>query len=375
MVLTFLCLAGLFIWLAIFAIGAWRTREVFEAGSGGASLDDVTVLIPARNEAETLPLCLRSLADQGEGLNIIVIDDQSSDMTFRIARNALAGRAQVIAGTALPEGWTGKLWALEQGRREVTTHWALLLDADIELQPGVVAALLTRARREGLQFISLMAALRMESFWEKLLMPAFVYFFKLLYPFAWANDPRFPRVAAAAGGCILVDVRVLQQVGGFGSLRGALIDDCALASRVKAQGFRTWIGLTHAVRSLRRYQTLRPIWDMVARSAFTQLHYSLALLLALTALFAVAFLIPPLALLVAPPAAAWLALAALGAMLATYLPVLNYYRRSPLWALAMALVAVLYLMMTWSSAYRYWRGQRSAWKGRGYNRTLDSTAY
>ena len=380
-----LTLASLSIWLAIAAIGAWRTREVFDAEMPEAtgevvSLDDVTVLIPARNEAETLPFCLRALAAQGEGLRIIVIDDQSSDLTFKFARNALAGRAQVIAGTPPPQGWTGKLWALEQGRREVTTRWVLLLDADIELQPGIVAALLAKARRDSLHFISLMAALRMESFWEKLLLPAFVYFFKLLYSFRWANDARHTKVAAAAGGCILVEARVLEQIGGFAALRGALIDDCALAGRVKAQGFRTWIGLTHAARSMRGYQSLRPVWDMVARSAFTQLHYSATLLIAVTALLAVAYIVPPLALLAAPsigtpPGAAWLALAALVAMLVTYLPVLRYYRRSPWWALFMPLIALMYLAMTWSSAYRYWRGQRSAWSGRSYSKTLDSTTY
>jgi hopene-associated glycosyltransferase HpnB len=227
-------------WLALLALPwrPWLIRETLDAEQPrqDSDLSDVTALIPARDEADTLPLTIRALARQGDGLQIVVVDDQSQDGTAELVSDVGPTRTRVVPGTPLPAGWKGKLWALEQERRQGETRLILLLDADIELRPGIMAALRAKLQRDKLQFVSLMALLRTESFWEKLLMPAFVYFFKLLYPFRLANDPGCTRMAAAAGGCILLEASVLEQIGGFASLRGALIDDCALAARVKERG-------------------------------------------------------------------------------------------------------------------------------------------
>jgi len=343
----------------------WSTRERIEVDLQFAlavDLSEVTVLIPARNEADVIGATLAGLQQQGNGLRVFVIDDQSSDATAQHA--AAYPDTRVISGQPLPEGWVGKLWALEQGKAHVTTVLTLLLDADIQLQPGMLAALLEKKQSEGRHFVSLMAYLRPMSVWDRLLLPVFVYYFKLLYPFALSNS-RFRHVAAAAGGCILVDTEVLQHIGAFASLRNALIDDCTLARQVKRAGYRTWIGLSHGVVSLRPYGTLRAIHDMVARSAFTQLGYSAVLLLVVTVVFAFAYGVP-LILLHSPHVwlLAWIAWAA---MALSYVPMLRYYRMSPLWALFLPLSAVIYLGMTWSSAIRYWRGVRSRWKERTYN--------
>jgi hopene-associated glycosyltransferase HpnB len=347
----------------------WSTRERIEADTDaarGAELGEITVLIPARNEAEVIGATLSGLQAQGGGLHVVVVDDQSTDATAQIA--ASYANTQVIGGKPLPSGWAGKLWALEQGKAEVRTPLTLLLDADIELRPGLLAALLRHKRAQGLHFVSLMADLRRTSFWDRLLLPAFVYYFKLLYPFALSNS-RFRHVAAAAGGCVLVDTAALQQVGAFGSLRGALIDDCTLARQIKRAGYRTWVGLSRGVVSLRPYGNLRSIHDMVARSAFTQLYYSNLLLLLVTLIFAAAYWLPLAALFL--PGARGLAAAALLAMALGYWPTLRYYGMSPLWLLLTPLGASLYLAMTWSSAIRFWRGVRSRWKDRVYE-TLGS---
>ncbi len=349
----------------------WSTRERIEAdvdAGRAAGLNRITVLIPARNEAEVIGATLAGLQAQGESLSVVVVDDQSTDGTGRIA--AAFPNTRVVGGKPLPPGWAGKLWALQQGLAEVETPLTLLLDADIELRPGLLAALLRQKQAQGLHFVSLMADLRRTGFWDRLLLPAFVYYFKLLYPFALSNS-RFRHVAAAAGGCVLVDTAALYNVGAFASLRGALIDDCTLAGQIKTAGYRTWIGLSRGVLSLRPYGALRPIHDMVARSAFTQLHYSSLLLLLVTAIFAAAYWLPLAALFL--PAARGLAAAALLAMALAYWPTLRYYGMSPLWLLLTPLGASLYLAMTWSSAIRYWRGTRSQWKGRVYATGREGT--
>jgi hopene-associated glycosyltransferase HpnB len=205
----------------------------------------------------------------------------------------------------------------------------------------------------------------MENFWERLLMPAFVYFFKLLYPFALANSPD-RRFAAAAGGCIMLETRLLARIGGFAAIHGALIDDCALAKKVKATGARTWLGLSRAVVSLRRYDTLADVWDMVARTAFTQLRYSVWLLALCTLAMPILFWLPPAALFASDSAVSLAAGWAVLLMAGTYAPTLRFYGRSAAWGLLKPVIAAAYLAMTWSSALRYWRGERSRWKGRVY---------
>jgi len=347
----------------------WRIRERLagDATAPPPDLSDTTAVVPARDEAATIEPVLRGLVAQGRGLRVVVVDDRSTDGTAAAAQRVAAPGVEVVEGRPLPRGWTGKLWALEQGRRRVTTPWTLLMDADVVLAPGALGALRARLDREGARFGSLMVELAMEGFWERLLLPPFVYFFRLLYPFHLANTPT-SRVAAAAGGCILIETRVLEEIGGFLALRDALIDDCTLARRVKSLGYRTWIGLTRSARSLRRYPDLASVWDMVARTAFTQLRYSALLLLLCTAALAAAFWLPVVGLFAPLAPARYLAAAALVAMVASYLPTLRYYGLPGLWAFTLPLAGTLFLAMTWTSAVRYWRGTRSRWKGRTYSR-------
>ena len=344
----------------------WSTREQIEPNASinhNKTLDNITVLIPARNEGPYIQHTLDNVKAQGLGLRIIVVDDQSTDDTAEQARRL---GVRVISGETLPVGWSGKLWALEQGLQEINTAYTLLLDADIELAPGIVATLQHKAHQENLAFVSLMAEPSMRSFVERLLMPAFILFFKLLYPFGLANKPT-SRVAAAAGGCILVETKALRSAGAFASLHDALIDDCTLAARIKRMGLRTWIGLSHAVRSHRSYKTLAPIWDMVARTAYTQLNYSLVLLSICTIIMMAMFWFAPLMLLIKPIEDVYIVgVLVWVAMLFAYTPTLFYYRRSPLWVFTLPIIGTLYLAMTWTSAVRYWRGERASWKNRQY---------
>jgi hopene-associated glycosyltransferase HpnB len=294
----------------------------------------------------------------------------AADGTSAEATGAFGGKCRVVRGKPLPEGWTGKLWALEQGRPFLETRLTLLMDADIVLQPGMVATLKVALEQRGVNLLSLMAALRMERFWERLMMPAFVYFFKLLYPFKLSNSGD-SRVAAAAGGCILLESAILKEMGGFGALKGELIDDCALARRVKEMKYGTWIGLTHSVHSLRRYGELKEIWDMVARTAFTQLRTSSVRLLVCTFLLLLAFAVPLWALACGGYVPRILSLATLWFMGLGYAPTLRFYGLSPLWALALPLVGLLFLGMTWTSAVRHRFGQGSEWKDRRYGRITE----
>ncbi len=346
----------------------WRTREVLEPAEGedeSFDLHDVTVVIPARNEAEVIAQTLASLKIQGSGLKVVVVNDDSDDDTAEIARATELPGLTVIESAPLPTGWTGKLWAQEQGRQHVETGLTLLLDADIALRPGMLKSLKQKYQAGGVQFISLMAVLRFDSFWERLLMPSFIYFFKMIYPFALANRPA-SKIAAAAGGCILVETEALEKIGGMAAIKDALIDDCTLAKTIKNSGYNTWIGLTHGVVSQRPYGTLHDIWQMVARTAYTQLGYSLSLLLLCTFLMLLLYWWPTLGLLFFSGGAVLLNLLSILIMLVLVVPTLRFYSFNPLWGLLMPVVAGLYLMMTWTSAIRYWRGEKSRWKGRSY---------
>jgi hopene-associated glycosyltransferase HpnB len=379
MFLALLAAASLAAWLVVLLL-PWqphRTRERLEAEPSAArDLSDVSVLIPARDEAAVIARTLAALREQGDGLEVIVVDDQSSDGTAALCAHAAAlpgtTTVRVLGGATLPNGWAGKLWALEQGLALVGRRYTLLLDADIELAPGTVPALRRLAAQRGTALASVLAELHCERFAEKLLAPAFVFFFKLLYPFALANDAR-RRTAAAAGGCMLVRTDDLRALGGFGSVRDALIDDCALAAALKRAGGATWLGMSHSVRSLRAYG-LRDFWRMVSRSAFTQLRYSPLALVAATVAMCVTLLAPPLVLaaaLLGPgtlAGSAGAAAAALGwlAMGAAYWPVVRFYGLRAPWALALPLAGALFLAMTWDSALGYWRGTRATWKNRRY---------
>jgi hopene-associated glycosyltransferase HpnB len=379
-VLTVLCALALVAWVGVLVAPhqPHRTRERLEADP--AAPDDlaaVAVLIPARDEAATIGRTVGGLAAQGRGLSVVVIDDESSDGTADAARASAAAtrgalELRVIAGRPLPAGWAGKLWALEQGLAVVDRPFVLLLDADIEVAPGLVATLLREARTRDASLVSLMAELRCTTFWERLLTPAFVFFFKLLYPFAWVADPR-RRTAAAAGGCMLVRSDTLRAIGGFAAIRGALIDDCTLAAALKRARPPIWLGMTHSVRSLREYPALRDFWSMVSRSAFTQLRYSTALLLLAIVLMVATLAAPVIGTIVAAVTGdvglAALSLAGWLTMAAAYGPLVRFYGLPLVFALTLPAAGALFLAMTVSSAVGYWRGTRASWKARAYGRS------
>ncbi|MCF8129266.1 MAG: glycosyltransferase [Deltaproteobacteria bacterium] len=369
MFLTLLTLVAALLWIIILLLPwrPWSTREFLEGELSDCDedLSNITALIPARNEEKVIRETLAGVSAQGKHVKVILVDDQSKDKTALIAQEMLDENLKIVSGRPLPEGWSGKLWALHQGFQQVDTPLLLLLDADIELKPGILSRLHREMTAQRLDLVSLMAYLRMVSPWERLLMPAFIYFFKLLYPFRLSNSP-YPRVAAAAGGCMLMRTDMLKAMGGFETIRGELIDDCAMAREIKAMGGRTWIGLTHSAASLRAYDQLGVIWNMVARTAFHQLRYSKALLLLLTGAMILMFGIPVAGLLFPSVAAALFSLCGLVAMMLGYVPTLKFYRLSWKWVFLMPLIGWLFLSMTWTSAIRFWRGKGAQWKGRAY---------
>lgn len=365
----YVALTGVLCWWSILLAPwqAWRVREYLEPADipveEKQSFDKITVLIPARDEAQFITQTLHKLQAQDNNLRIIIIDDQSEDRTVTLAR---AAGAEVVVGTTPPKGWSGKLWALEQGLQVVDTRYVLLLDADISLSPGILNALLNKAYQENLSLVSIMAKLPVQRFSERLLVPAFIFFFKLLYPFGLSNNPK-SRVAAAAGGCILAETRMLRSINAFSSIHNALIDDCTLAAQAKRSGFKTWLGLSHAVQSQRGYDNLLAIWNTVARTAFTQLHYSFLLLLLCTLIMLSMFWCAPLAVIFYTDTIFFLiSVLAWFAMLMVYTPILRFYRCSLFWGITLPIIGTLYLLMTWTSAIRYWRGIRAHWKNRRY---------
>ncbi|NOZ93488.1 MAG: glycosyltransferase [Acidobacteria bacterium] len=371
MLWLWLTLPGAIIWLGVLLAPwrPWSTREHLEAlpeAIPPETFSDLTVLIPARNEAAGIGRTLRSLEAQAPDLHVVVVDDRSTDGTTEAARAAAGSlRLEVLPGEPAPEGWSGKLWALHQGLQRIVTPRTLLLDADIEMVPGTLPALRHKMDSDGLQLVSLMAALSMEGFWARLLIPAFIWFFKLLYPFRLANSPR-SRIAAAAGGCILLDTAALREAGGFESIRHELIDDCSLARRFKEHGRQTWIGLSRSLTSHRPCRGLSPVWQMVTRTAYTQLRYSPSLLALVVVVMLLAFAAPVAGLAAPFPTARLAALTALVSMSVAQAPLLRFYGLSPLRALLLPLAALLYLAMTIHSALRYHRGIRSSWRGRTY---------
>jgi len=332
----------------------------------------VVAVVPARNEAEMLPRSLATLLDQDYRgpFAIVIVDDQSDDGSAEAAgRLAEGSRRQVsiLRGRPLPQGWTGKVWALQQGIAQAGTSvpapdFLLLTDADIGHAPDSLSRLIERASAKALVMTSLMAKLNCESFAERGLIPAFIFFFQMLYPFAWVNA-RSTTTAAAAGGCMLVDRRALERAGGIASIRDALIDDCALARLMKAQG-PIWLGLTERAVSLRSYPRFADIRGMVARSAYAQLRYSPLLLAATVAAMTLTYIAAPLISMVGAFPANLLAGICWALMAGVLQPTLRQYRLSPLWGVALPLVAAIYVGFTIDSAYQHWRGRGGAWKGR-----------
>ena len=333
----------------------------------------VVVIVPARNEAETIARAVQSLVKQeysGE-LRVVVMDDHSEDGTGALAREAAeragAGeRVLILQGAALESGWTGKLLAMKQGvesgfAREADFYW--FTDADIEHTPDTLRRIVQRAERDGLDLVSLMAFSQVKSFPERLLIPPFLYFFLKLYPLSWIAS-RTRKTAGAAGGCILLRRAALERIGGLAAFRGEVIEDCAMARAVKQTGGGLWMGLTRKSVSLRTYTSFTEIQDLIARTAFTQLGYS-ELALAGTLLGMMVTYLLPVIFTFSAQAVVWrLGLAAWTLMAITYLPTVRFYRMSPLWAAALPLAAAFYTYATWLSAVRYWLGRGGQWKGR-----------
>ncbi|MEH2451628.1 glycosyltransferase [Nostoc sp.] len=389
-----LMLLSLTIWLGLLCFWGqfWRTDQQLEVTETQLqSLPMVCAVVPARNEAELLPTTLRSLLlqDYPGSLKVFLVDDHSTDGTANFAEgvaHALGKPEQlhIISGVSLPPGWSGKLWAVEQGINSASLFapdYFLLTDADIEHDPGNLRRLVAKAVQDNLDLVSVMVRLRCESFWEKLLIPAFVFFFQKLYPFRWVNNPNNP-TAAAAGGSILISREALDRIGGIQVIRQALIDDCALAHAVKQIGRQTnfsfspaspgriWLGLSTLTQSLRPYNSLATIWDMVARSAYTQLNYSPLLLLGTLVGMPLIYLAPPVCVILGTVWGNWaIALTGLlGWLLMTlaYYPTIRFYKCSPWLALSLPAIAFLYTLMTLDSALRHWQGRGGAWKGRVY---------
>jgi hopene-associated glycosyltransferase HpnB len=352
--------------------GFWRCRERDDdVPAKLAAWPRVAAVVPARNEAEHIADSIRSLLaqDYGGAWTVVLVDDDSADGTAEVARRAADGdaRLQVVKSRSLPAGWTGKLWALRQGIDAAMAlpeplDYLLLTDADIVHDPDSLSRLVARADSKRLVLTSLMVKLRCESVAERTAIPAFVFFFQMLYPFAWVNQLQ-SAVAAAAGGCMLVRADTLRKAGGIEVIRGALIDDCALAKALKAYG-PIWLGLTERVHSVRPYPSFADIRRMVARSAYAQLRYSPLLLLGTVAGMVLTYLVPPFVAIFGSGVARMIGLATWALMAMAFQPTLRFYRLSPLWGIALPAIALQYTLYTLDSAYQYVRGRGGTWKGR-----------
>jgi glycosyltransferase involved in cell wall biosynthesis len=398
--------AALVIWLyLVFAHGGfWRAAERDDRGAppGPGAWPDIVAIVPARDEADVIAHSLGSLLGQDYpgALEVVLIDDQSRDGTAAVARKAAsdlgaADRLTIVPGRTPPSGWAGKVWAMRQGVEHVMglghsatprsgqavhgemdsglapaarpgmtapPRYLLFTDADIAYDKDALKPLVARAEAGGLALASLMAKLRCETLPERAFIPAFIFFFQMLYPFAWVNR-RDRATAAAAGGCMLVRRDALESAGGIDAIRGALIDDCALGRNLKRAG-PIWLGLTERVHSLRPYPRVGDIRRMVARSAYTQLGHS-PLLLAGTILgLALTYLAPPLTAFAGTGVARAPGILAWALMALAFQPTLRLYRLSPLWGLALPAVALAYMAFTVDSAYQHARGRGGLWKGR-----------
>ncbi|MBI4725000.1 MAG: glycosyltransferase [Rhodomicrobium sp.] len=379
--------AGLAAWLYLLLArgGFWRAhiREEADIVPEPRDWPSVAAVIPARNEADVIATSLSSLLTQDypKPLAIILADDQSEDGTSEAARAAaeavqLSDRLTVLQGQPLPPGWTGKLWAVKQGVQKAQSlagapHYFLLTDADIAYDPGVIRRLVARAEAQNLVLTSLMVKLRCESLAERLLIPAFVFFFQMLYPFAWVNR-RTSSMAAAAGGCMLVRRDALEAASVIEAIRSSLIDDCALGRSMKKQG-PIWLGLTGSAQSLRPYPRFGDIRRMVARSAYDQLNYSPLLLAGTVIAMTLTYLMPPLLAVWGTglgQAAGW---ATWGLMTAAFLPIVRFYRLWPLWAAALPVIACFYMLFTLDSGLQHWRGRGGLWKGRVQARRAEAS--
>jgi hopene-associated glycosyltransferase HpnB len=368
-----LCLA---IWIYLLAAhgGFWRVASLRAGVQPLAAVEGmIAVVIPARDEADVIGATIESLLRQTrlDSIHIFVVDDHSSDGTAEAATEAArnCGRSaslDVITGSTLPAGWTGKLWAVEQGIQQamrLRPSFLLLTDADIQHTPDNVATLVAIAEAGNYDLTSFMVKLHCQSLAERLLIPPFVFFFFLLYPPAWIRDPR-RKVAGAAGGCMLIRPEALEQAGGIAAIRNQIIDDCALARAVKQSRGRVWLGVTADASSTRAYGTFSEIERMIARTAFNQLQHSAWMLLGalvgltIAYLFPIALLFSGNATLTMLGAASWLL------MSAAFLPIVSFYGLNPAWSLTLPFSACIYMLATIHSAIKFWSGRGGEWKGR-----------
>lgn len=375
-----LCLA---IWLYLLLAhgGFWRVERLLVDEVALPDADGlIAVVIPARNEAEGIGRTIDSLLRQScrNSLRIFVIDDHSTDGTAEIAlgagsRSAHPGTLTVIPGRELPLGWTGKLWAVQQGidrAMELNPRFLLLTDADIEHSPDNLATLAAVAESGPYDLASFMVKLHCQTLAERMLIPSFVFFFLLLYPPRWIADPRH-KLAGAAGGCMLVRPEALLRSGGMEGIRGAIIDDCALARAVKRSGGRVWLGLTSQTHSTRVYGRFAEIEQMIARTAFNQLHHSAWILAGAVVGLFITYLAPLLLLLSGRPEPMILGGTACLLMLLAYLPMVRFYGLNPLWALTLPASACFYMAATVHSALKFWSGRGGEWKGRAQDIVRD----
>jgi hopene-associated glycosyltransferase HpnB len=367
-------------WLLLCQGFFWRTDVRLPQRREPESWPSVCVVVPARDEAAVLPASLPSLLaqDYPGRAEIVLVDDGSTDGTGELARELARrhGGLPLTVGSPgePPAGWTGKLWAVRHGiglARARGPEYLLLTDADIAHAPDSLRELVAAARTGGFDVVSQMARLRVESLWERLVVPAFVYFFAQLYPFRRIGR-RGSRTAAAAGGCVLLRAETAERARIPDAIRHAVIDDVALARAVKGVGGHVWLGLAERVDSVRPYPRLHDLWRMVSRSAYAQLRHNPLLLLGTVAGLALVYLVPPAAVVTGAVTGdvvtAAVGVAAWAVMAATYVPMLRYYRQ-PLWlAPLLPFTAFLYLLMTVDSAVQHYRGRGAAWKGRTYTR-------
>lgn len=359
--------------LTFFRGAFWQLRAFDGDGAtdpAPARWPRVLAVTPARNEAETIGRCVESLVGQdypGE-LRVVVVDDHSEDKTGELAREAAGAseRVTILEAAALEAGWTGKLWALNQGIRaasEVAPHYFWFTDADIVHGPDTLRRLVAKAENRRLDLASLMVLLQAKTVPERLLIPAFLYFFLMLYPPKWIADVK-AKTAGAAGGCILLRREALERISGIAAIRSEVIDDCALARAVKRSGGKIWMGLTRKSESLRAYASFAEIRDLIARTAFTQLHYSWLMLLGTLAGMLLTYVLPVALTFVGQPVVWRLSLTAWALMTVTYLPTVRFYGLSALRAPLLPAMAVFYSYATWLSGVRYGLGKGGQWKGR-----------
>jgi len=378
MLATIFGTTSLLVWLYLLLArgGFWRVKKhlgtVAALGREQRSCR-VAFVVPARNEAEFIGQSITSLLNQSgnHSIHIFLVDDGSTDRTADVARRAAAKTGKpsdltVIPGLPLPAGWTGKLWAMQQGierAKESTPDFFLLTDADILHAPDNLATLIAIAEGGSYDLASFMVKLQCRTLAEKFLIPAFVFFFFKLYTPSWISDPQ-RKTAGAAGGSILVRPRALERAGGIEAIRGEIIDDCSLAKAVKRQGGRLWLGLTPETVSLRPYKTFAEVGRMISRTAFNQLNHSVLTLFAAFIGLALMYLAPPLLLFTRHPLPITLGALSWLLMTVAYLPMVRFYRLNPLWALALPFAAIFYMGATLHSAFNFWFGRGGQWKGR-----------